>query len=149
MSATENNLSFASRFNPLVIKGIRERLRIKQLIAWGLFALIITSFAYLTAYLEASESQWQYDDEMEEWIPGEPSPINGARAAFPVLLIVQGFILLFLGTGRVASGTAEEREIGLLDYQRMPPMNPFAKIVGYLFGLPAREHFMFILTLPF
>ena len=136
MSTTENNLSFASRFNPLVIKGIRERLRIKQLIAWGLFALIITSFAYLTAYLEASDSQWVYDDEMEEWIPGKPSPINGARAAFPVLLIAQGFILLFLGTGRVASGTAEEREIGLLDYQRMTPMNPFAKIVGYLFGLP-------------
>ena len=149
MSTTENNLSFASRFNPLVIKGIRERLRIKQLIAWGLFALIITSFAYLTAYLEASDSQWVYNDELEEWIPGEPSPINGARAAFPVLLIAQGFILLFLGTGRVASGTAEEREIGLLDYQRMTPMNPFAKIVGYLFGLPAREHFMFILTLPF
>ena len=148
MSTTENNLSFASRFNPLVIKGIRERLRIKQLIAWGLFALIITSFAYLTAYLEASDSQWVYDDELEEWIPGEPSPINGARAAFPVLLIAQGFILLFLGTGRVASGTAEEREIGLLDYQRMTPMNPFAKIVGYLFGLPAREHFMFLLTLP-
>ncbi|SVB21491.1 uncharacterized protein METZ01_LOCUS174345, partial [marine metagenome] len=99
--------------------------------------------------MEASDSQWVYDDELEEWIPGEPSPINGARAAFPVLLIAQGFILLFLGTGRVASGTAEEREIGLLDYQRMTPMNPFAKIVGYLFGLPAREHFMFILTLPF
>ena len=56
---------------------------------------------------------------------------------------------MFLGTGRVASVTAEEKETGLLDYQRMTPMSPFSKIGGYLFGLPAREYFMFFLTIPF
>ena len=56
---------------------------------------------------------------------------------------------MFLGTGRIASVTAEEKETGLLDYQRMTPMSPPAKILGYLFGLPAREYFMFFLTLPF
>ena len=45
---------------------------------------------------------------------------------------------MFLGTGRVASITAEERESGLLDYQRMTPMNPFSKIVGYIFGIPCK-----------
>ena len=97
--------------NPLIVKGVHERLRLKQVIAWGLFALIITCFAYLTVFLEGKEAEWVFDDELEEWIQGEPSPINGARRAFPVLLGLQGFILLFLGTGRVASGTAEEREI--------------------------------------
>ena len=56
---------------------------------------------------------------------------------------------MFLGTGRVASITAEERESGLLDYQRMTPMNPFSKIIGYIFGIPAREYYMFFFTLPF
>jgi hypothetical protein len=56
---------------------------------------------------------------------------------------------MFLGTGRVASITAEERESGLLDYQRMTPMNPLSKIVGYIFGIPAREYYMFLFTLPF
>ncbi len=135
--------------NPLIVKGVRERLRVKQMIAWGLFALIITCFAYLTVFLKGKEPEWVFDQETEEWVPGEPSPTNGARRAFPVLLGLQGFILLFLGTGRVASGTAEEREIGLLDYQRMTPMKPFMKIAGYLFGLPAREYFMFGITLPF
>ena len=79
----------------------------------------------------------------------EENPINGARNAFTYLLGFQGFLLMFLGTGRVASVTAEEKENGLLDYQRMTPMNPFSKINGYLFGLPAREYFMFLLTLPF
>jgi len=138
-----------AELNPLIRKGIRERLRMKQLIAWGLLTLILTSFTYLTAYLEGSDGQWNYDEKSESWEKGEPSPVNGARKAFPWLLGVQGFILMFLGTGRMAGGTAEERETGLLDYQRMTPMRPHSKIIGYLFGLPAREYFMFALTLPF
>ena len=77
------------------------------------------------------------------------NPVNGAREAFTPLLVLQGFFLMFLGTGRIASVTAEEKESGLLDYQRMTPMSPLAKIFGYLFGLPAREYWMFLVTLPF
>ena len=87
--------SFAE-LNPLIRKGIRERLRMKQLIAWGLLTLILTSFTYLTAYLEGSDGQWNYDEKSESWEKGEPSPVNGARKAFPWLLGVQGFILMFL-----------------------------------------------------
>ncbi|MEK9783857.1 MAG: hypothetical protein VW312_04390 [Opitutales bacterium] len=135
--------------NPLIVRGIRERLRFKNLISSGLFSLILCSTLYLAAFL----------DGMQTILPAEVSPsgekelisipMNGAREAFTVLLILQGFYLMFLGTGRVASVTAEEKETGLLDYQRMTPMSPPAKILGYLFGLPAREYFMFFLTLPF
>jgi hypothetical protein len=125
--------------NPLILRGIRERLRGKHLIAAGLFSLIATSTVYFTAYLDEAGGGWQ----------GEPSPVRGARYAFSWLLGLQGFFLMFLGTGRVASITAEEKESGLMDYQRMTPMNPFSKILGYLFGLPAREYYMFALTLPF
>ena len=135
--------------NPLILKGIRENLRLKHLIAAGLFSLIVSSTVYLTAYLDGSEGRWTQEPVTKEWEKGDSSPINGARYAFPFLLALQGFYLMFLGTGRVASITAEERESGLLDYQRMTPMNPFSKVIGYLFGIPAREYYMFFFTLPF
>ena len=133
----------------LIRKGIRENLRLKHLVAAGLFSLIVCSTLYLTAYLNGSEGRWVQDPVTKEWGKGESSPVNGARNAFTFLLALQGFYLMFLGTGRVASITAEERESGLLDYQRMTPMNPLSKIAGYIFGIPAREYYMFLFTLPF
>ena len=135
--------------NPLILKGIRENLRIKHLVAAGLFSLIVCSTIYLTAYLEGSEGSWTQDPVTKNWEKGDGLPVNGARNAFTFLLALQGFYLMFLGTGRVASITAEERESGLLDYQRMTPMNPLSKIAGYIFGIPAREYYMFFFTLPF
>jgi len=135
--------------NPLILKGIRENLRLKHLVAAGLFSLIVCSTLYLTAYLNGSEGQWVQDPTTKEWEKGDGLPVNGARNAFTFLLALQGFYLMFLGTGRVASITAEERESGLLDYQRMTPMNPLSKIAGYIFGIPAREYYMFFFTLPF
>ena len=135
--------------NPLILKGIRENLRPKHLIAAGLFSLIVCSTVYLTSYLEGSEGKYSKDPQTKEWVKGESSPVNGARNAFTFILALQGFYLMFLGTGRVASITAEERESGLLDYQRMTPMNPLSKIIGYIFGIPAREYYMFLFTLPF
>ena len=135
--------------NPPILKGIRENLRLKHLVAAGLFSLIVCSTLYLTAYLNGSEGRWVQDPVTKEWGKGESSPVNGARNAFTFLLALQGFYLMFLGTGRVASITAEERESGLLDYQRMTPMNPLSKIAGYIFGIPAREYYMFFFTLPF
>ena len=135
--------------NPIIVKGIRERLRPKHLIASALFSLIIASTLYLSAYLDGMQSKKVYDYSSKSHQVIEENPVNGARNAFTYLLGFQGFLLMFIGTGRVASVTAEEKESGLLDYQRMTPMHPFAKVTGYLFGLPAREYFMFLLTLPF
>ena len=135
--------------NPLILKGIRENLRPKHLIAAGLFSLIVCSTVYLTSYLEGSKGKYSKDPETNKWVQAESSPVNGARNAFTFLLALQGFYLMLLGTGRVASITAEERESGLLDYQRMTPMNPLSKIIGYIFGIPAREYYMFLFTLPF
>tara|TARA_B100001248_G_scaffold101115_1_gene75157 strand:+ start:31 stop:1686 length:1656 start_codon:yes stop_codon:yes gene_type:complete len=135
--------------NPIILKGIRENLRLKHLVAAGLFSLIVCSTLYLTAYLNGSAGKWDRDPITNDWVKSENSPVNGARNAFTLLLALQGFYLMFLGTGRVASITAEERESGLLDYQRMTPMNPLSKIVGYIFGIPAREYYMFFFTIPF
>ena len=113
--------------NPLILKGIRERLRTKHLIASGLFSLILSATLYLSAYFNGmQESAWS--TEIKSVRTMSENPINGARNAFPLLLGFQGFLLMFLGTGRVASITAEEKETGLLDYQRMTPMSPFQKL---------------------
>jgi hypothetical protein len=135
--------------NPLIRRGIRERLRAKNLVAAGIFSLILTATFYLAAFFDGM----QVVLPAESYPSSEPelffNPVNGAREAFTPLLVLQGFFLMFLGTGRIASVTAEEKESGLLDYQRMTPMSPLAKIFGYLFGLPAREYWMFLVTLPF
>ena len=54
-----------------------------------------------------------------------------------------------MGTGSVAGGISREAADGMVDYQRLTPMTPLSKIMGYLFGLPVREYVLFATTLPF
>jgi hypothetical protein len=49
----------------------------------------------------------------------------------------------------VSGGMTAEKDEGVIDYQQLIPMSPLAKVLGYLFGLPIREHVMFLATLPF
>ena len=65
------------------------------------------------------------------------------------LLVFQALILFVLGTAQVAGGMTAERDEGVIDYQRLIPMSPLSKVLGYLFGLPVREYVMFLATLPF
>ena len=122
--------------NPILVKCLRARLRPAHLFTHGLISLVVAAFIFLSVYLSTSE-RGVLDSEL------------AARAALLPLVILQGVILMFLGTGAVASGVALERDSGVLDYTRMTPMSTAAKIVGYLFGLPIREWYMFALTIPF
>lgn len=80
---------------------------------------------------------------------GAVDPVAAARSVLIPLFIIQAIILMFFGTGSVTSGIIHERVEGTLDYQRLAPMSPISKIVGYVFGLPIREYAMFALTMPF
>lgn len=122
--------------NPIFRMGVRTRLRPRQLFVTALLTGTVTAFFFFITYLTTLER-------------GVFDSASAARATLLPMLVVQGFVLMFLGTGAVASGVAQEKENGLLDYHRMTPMSPTSKIVGYLFGLPVREYFMFALTLPF
>jgi len=75
--------------------------------------------------------------------------VGAARFGFLPLLVIQGLILFVGGTAQVAGGMTAERDEGVIDYQRLIPMSPLAKVLGYLFGLPVREYVMFGVTLPF
>ena len=77
------------------------------------------------------------------------NPIDVGRMPLIPLLILQGLILFGLGTGQAAAGITTEADEGVIDYQRLAPMTPFAKVLGYLFGLPIREWILFLATLPF
>ncbi|MFW6354521.1 MAG: hypothetical protein ACOC3I_09070 [Verrucomicrobiota bacterium] len=121
--------------NPLVWRYAHSRLRFGKTAFWYLAIFIVATFASVLAYLPAAER------EMVD-------PAMAARWIFVPLLIIQGIVLLLMGTGSVASGIVDERLSGALDYQRMTPLSPAHKILGYLFGLPLREYVLFALTLP-
>lgn len=122
--------------NPLIMRGVRTRLRLPMLASWGIVTIVASMFLYILV----SGNAIKFDNV---------SPQEAARDAILPLLIMQGLILMVLGTGAVAGGMARERTYRLLDYQRLTPMTPTAKIVGLLLGLPIREYFMFAVSLPF
>lgn len=75
--------------------------------------------------------------------------MDAERVAFIGLLILQWLILFVLGTAQVAGGMTAESDEGVIDYQRLIPMSPISKVMGYLLGLPVREYVMVSATLPF
>ena len=77
------------------------------------------------------------------------SQVDVARVTIIPLLVLQGLILFVSGTAQVAGGMTAERDEGVIDYQRLIPMSPLSKVLGYLFGLPVREYVMVLATLPF
>lgn len=74
---------------------------------------------------------------------------DAERAALIPLFVFQSLILFVLGTAQVSGGMTAETDEGVIDYQRLIPMTPLAKVLGYLFGLPVREYAMLAVTLPF
>ncbi len=122
--------------NPILIRYARSRLRAKQLFPWGLVVLIITCFIFFLIHTIAQRS-------------GQLSYQDAARITLIPLMILQGILLMLMGTGAVAAGIVQESTEGIIDYQRLTPLSPLTKILGYLFGLPIREYALVSLTVPF
>lgn len=77
------------------------------------------------------------------------SASDAARGGIIPLLVLQGVILFIIGTAQCSGGMVSERDEGVIDYQRLIPMRPWEKVLGYLFGLPVREYAAVLVTLPF
>lgn len=127
--------AFALWKNPIFLRYCRSRLRVRGLGIVLLIAIIISSFIVAMTYTLGTKSGML--------------PSDAARAAIIPLMVVQGVILFVLGTAQVSGGMTAERDEGVIDYQRLIPMSPLSKVIGYLFGLPVREYVAFISTLPF
>jgi len=137
MNPEPTNISTAAVWrNPIALAHGRPQLRRGGLIAWSVVTVSVVAFIFFMAYLTLTRR-------------GEVDPAAAARWSIAPLIVLQCIILMGLGTAAVAAGIVKDREAGTMDYHRMTPMPAHAKIVGYLFGLPARAYFLFALTLPF
>ena len=122
--------------NPIFRRYCRSRLRPQGLGVALLISVLIAGFVF---FMARAIGQHRADLGMED----------AERAAFIPLLVFQAVILFIFGTAQVAGGMTSESDEGVIDYQRLIPMNPLAKVLGYLFGLPVREYAMVFATLPF
>ena len=120
--------------NPIFRRYCRSRLRPKGLAVMLLLTLILAGFFF---GLFRAMAMHEFD------------VMDAERAPFIPLLVIQGLILFLSGTGQVAGGMTAEGDEGVVDYQRLAPMSPLAKTLGYLFGLPVREYVLFLATVPF
>lgn len=122
--------------NPLFMKELRGRLRQRKAAAWAVITFVITLFVFLSVFSSAQ-------------VRGGLSSEYAGKAAFVPLLVIQGIILMLMGTRSVAVSISQDRVSGLVDLHRMTPMRTTPKLFGALFGMPVREYMMFALTLPF
>ena len=121
--------------NPIFRRYCQSRLRWRGLAVALLIVVLLAGFIVALAHSIGIRSHM--------------SPADAARGGLIPLLILQGLILFVFGTAQTAGGMTAERDEGVIDYQRLIPMSPLAKVLGYLFGLPVREYAMFLATLPF
>ena len=162
--------------NPIFRRYCQSRLRPRGLAIWLLITVLISGFICGMSYVETINRHQRIDEQVEAYAlqesakpPAKPNrkqayrvqPILNpeaekrhatemvAREAVVPLFIVQGLILFMIGTAMVSGGMIAERDEGVIDYQRLVPMSPTSKVIGYLFGLPIREYVMFLTTLPF
>ena len=121
--------------NPLWVKGWRSRCRTRHLVSWGVVTLTVATFVALITYTTITERDLAPE-------------VDAAKAVIPGIVVVQAVLLMMFGTGAVAAGISRERDQGLLDYERMTPMSPTARILGHLVGLPLREWVLVLMTMP-
>lgn len=120
--------------NPIFRRYCRSRLRPLPLTLSCILTLIFTLFFVLLAYFGV------YSTTRDHQL--------ASRAVILPLLFCQAVILFLKGTFSAAGGIVREQTEGITEYQRLTPMSPLGKIVGYLFGLPIREYVLLGLTMP-
>ena len=122
--------------NPIFLRYGRSRLRLRGLGIWLLIVLLLAGFIFFMV-IETTTHRANF------------RPVDAHRMPLFFLLAIQGIILFALGTAQAAGGMVAERDEGVIDYQRLVPMSPLAKVLGYWLGLPVREYVLCLATLPF
>ncbi len=122
--------------NPIFLRYCRSRLRPAAVCVSCLITVLLTGFIFLMFRVFSDNQTKLAEADIE-------------RSPLIALFVIQCLILFVLGTAQASGGMTAERDEGVIDYQRLLPMTPAAKVIGYLFGLPIREYVMFLSTLPF
>jgi hypothetical protein len=122
--------------NPIFRRYCRSRLRPRGLGVALLLSVLVSGFLFFIARAISVNQMGLSTSDAE-------------RGALIPLLLLQAIILFVVGTAQVSGGMTAESDEGVIDYQRLIPMTPLSKALGYLFGLPVREYVMFLSTLPF
>lgn len=122
--------------NPIFLRYCKSRLRPRGLGVALLISVLLAGFIFFMARAAGINR-------------ADLAISDAERGALVPLLVLQSLILFILGTAQVSGGMTAETDEGVIDYQRLIPMPPMAKVLGYLFGLPVREYAMFLSTLPF
>ncbi|MGB0416381.1 MAG: hypothetical protein ACPGKS_05995 [Coraliomargarita sp.] len=122
--------------NPIFIRYCRARLCRVGFGAWASVVLVITAFVFFMSFL--APQRW-----------GSAEIEDAAGFSLVAIIVIQCALLMFKGSFNMAAGITREGIEGILDYQRLSPMSPLSKALGYLFGLPVQEWVLFTLTLPF
>src|SRR5690606_23851085 len=111
--------------NPVLVRFCRSRLRLRKSVFWFLLTLIITTFVVTLTYIVRTKG-------------GTPAE-DAARGLWIPLLIIQGLILMFKGTGSVAAGLIQDKIDQTLDYQRLTPVAPLRRPPGAHLVLPVPD----------
>jgi hypothetical protein len=147
--------------NPIFRRYCQSRLRPRALAIWLLLTVLVSGFISVMSYVIAIQQHERIDEQalfvaskeggavVDKSVEKIQATESIARGFVQGIFVFQGVILFMVGTAMVSGGMTAERDEGVIDYQRLVPMNPIAKVIGYLFGLPVREYVMFLLTLPF
>ncbi|MCE5219584.1 hypothetical protein LLH03_21390, partial [bacterium] len=97
--------------NPLFVRFRRSRLRSQQTLP-AILAVVVICGCLMW---------WSYAADLMK---------DGG--GFTALLVVQGILLLLIGTNEVAMAVAQSRDSGMLDLHRISPQTSLATAVGFV-----------------
>lgn len=125
--------------NALFLKNWRERMRPPTILASATVMMLIIVLIIVGNYLghETRESMGHLYDK-------HSPPVSWLRLAFFQIAMLQGFILLLLGSHAANKMARQERISGTLDFHRCSPTSRIDQIIGIVFGAPILEWCLFL-----
>jgi hypothetical protein len=114
--------------NPILVKHLRSRLRMGQVMPWAAIILVLSACI--------------------SWAGVNLRWFDNASAVMS-LVGLQIFVVVFGGSSQMTTSLGGARESGLLDFHRVSPVPPSVLALGFFLGAPIREYALAAITVPF
>jgi hypothetical protein len=114
--------------NPIFVKHLRSRLRTQPLAAAVVVVFVLCLCICWGAY------------QLDTFTTGR---------GFETLVVLQGIILIVMGSAQISSSVGGSKASGIIDFHRVSPLTATELTLGFFFGAPIREYILFACTLPF